>query len=82
MGRDREITNTPYTGLKTAWRRSVETFDQWKARVDEIVRERVIVGCDDLPDVDYRGLYQTGNTPEEAADFVIQNAVEDGYPQP
>jgi hypothetical protein len=53
-----------------------QTFKQWKAEVDEEIAAQCGMISDDLPDVDYRGLYETGNTPAEAADYAIEYANE------
>jgi hypothetical protein len=53
------------------------SFEQWKAKVDEVLAARLMgLMSDDLRDVDYRGLYEIGDTPSEAADYAIQNAQE------
>jgi hypothetical protein len=50
-------------------------FDDWRKAVDAIIADRVGgLTSDDLPDVDYRGLYETGKSPEEAARFAVRNA--------
>lgn len=53
-----------------------QSFSQWKKEVDEEIAARCGMISDDLPDVDYRGLYQTGDTPAEAAEYAIQYANE------
>lgn len=50
------------------------TYDEWKRLVDEVIRGRVGVSADDLPDVDYDGLFQSGNTPNQAARFALKEA--------
>ena len=52
------------------------TFAAWKKEVDAVLRRKTGMPSSALPDVDYWGLYVTGNTPEEAADFAYQNAKE------
>ena len=52
------------------------SFRDWRKAVDgELVR---LCGLPSsaLPDVDYWGLYVTGDTPEEAARFALDNAKE------
>lgn len=53
-----------------------QTFEQWIKQVDDEIKRRVYLGYLDLPDVDYRGLYECGDSPSEAAAFAIQNAIE------
>jgi hypothetical protein len=50
-------------------------FDVWKAKVDDRLVSKVGVSSDDLPDIPYRDLFDTGCTPEEAADVAIDNAM-------
>jgi hypothetical protein len=52
------------------------SFENWRREVDRVIADVVGMTADDLPDVDYRGLYATGNTPEEAAVFVVGNAAD------
>lgn len=50
------------------------TFDEWKKKVDAAVVRLCGLGADDLPDVDYWGMYEAGDTPTEAAREVVRNA--------
>jgi hypothetical protein len=52
------------------------TFEQWKKQVDREITSRVGLSADDLPDIDYRGLFMTKNTPRQAAVFAIRNAAD------
>lgn len=52
------------------------SFETWKRQVDAVLLKHTGLTSDDLPDVDYRGLYATGDTPSEAAHYVVQNAKE------
>lgn len=58
----------------------IDSFEQWQRDVDSVLSGAVGVTSDCLPDVDYWGLYQTGNTPSEAARYVLEVCAEDGYP--
>lgn len=49
-------------------------FDQWKAAVDEVIADVCGMISDDLPDVDYIGLHETGNTPHQAARHALKEA--------
>lgn len=49
------------------------TFHQWMNEASASLLRRCGMTADCLPDVDYQGLYRTGNTPDEAACFVIRN---------
>jgi hypothetical protein len=51
------------------------SFSAWKAGVDAEIRKRTGMISDDLPDVDYRGLYETGDSPAEAAEYAIDYAM-------
>jgi len=53
-----------------------ETFEQWKKKVDVELRKLCGMIGDDLPDVDYYSLYNSGDTPKEAAEYVFQYAQE------
>jgi hypothetical protein len=51
------------------------TFEQWKAKVDEIISDRIGgLTSDDLPDMCYRDLFDQEFTPDEAAQMSIENA--------
>lgn len=52
------------------------TFERWLALVDDEICRRLSLTHEDLPDVDYRALYDCGDTPPRAATFAIRNAVE------
>jgi len=50
-------------------------FDQWMEKVDYCVAMLFCgLSTSDLPDVDFWELFDGGDTPEEAALFVIENA--------
>ena len=53
-----------------------KSFESWKGDVDDICIQKYGMPSDSFPDVDYIGLYKTGNTPEEAVEFVIENYLE------
>jgi len=62
---------------RTAERKGVNMtdFDQWMEKVDYCVAMLFCgLSTSDLPDVDFWGLFDGGDTPEEAALFVIENA--------
>jgi len=44
------------------------TFEQWKEAVDKEVSAIIPLGCDDLPDVDYMGMYEDDMNPKDAAE--------------
>ena len=52
--------------------RPVRTFASWKARIALLVRERTGCGLDELPDHDYRSLFDRGLSAVEAAWAVIR----------
>src|SRR4051794_30300723 len=54
--------------------RPARTYEAWMAAVDAALVREVGVCSTDIPDVCYRDLYDSGCTPEEAADEAIENA--------
>ena len=52
------------------------SFQDWMDRVDVSLKAVVSMVLRDLPDVDYWGLYTTGNGPNEAALYVLRNALD------
>jgi uncharacterized Zn finger protein (UPF0148 family) len=58
-----------------SYRPNRPTFDVWMAKVDDTLVRKVGVSSADLPDVCYRDMYDTGSTPEEAADEAIENSM-------
>lgn len=50
------------------------TFDEWIKKVDAEVIKRVSLGYQDIPDCDYRGLFDSGDSPEEAAEFALDES--------
>lgn len=55
------------------------SFANWKCEVDKILIKVVGLPSEHLPDVDYRGLYNTGNSPKEAAEFCIQEGLDSDF---
>ncbi len=51
-------------------------FENWKAEVNQILENRVGVGCDDLPDFNYADAYDSGQTPKEVGEAVIAEALD------
>lgn len=52
------------------------TFEQWKNQVDEWLISSTGMTSEDLPDIDYFGLYEAGDSPKQAAKEAIRNARE------
>ena len=52
------------------------SFTEWKVKVDAYLTKKYGLVSDDLPDIDYRGLYESGDSPSEAAKEAIRNARE------
>lgn len=50
------------------------TFEAWMARVNRKLVGTCGLGCMDLPDADYRIMYDEGLTPREAAEEALQLA--------
>jgi hypothetical protein len=51
------------------------TYDKWMAEVDDALVRKVGVSSADMPDICYRDLYDSGYSPEEAADEAIENSM-------
>lgn len=45
----------------------------WLAKVDRVCNERTGLGYRDFPDIDYAGLHESGATPEEAVDALLES---------
>lgn len=43
-----------------------QTFDQWMKEVDRLLSEKIVLVSDDIPDLNYMQMYQTGKTPQYA----------------
>jgi len=54
--------------------REAKKFDAWMAEIDAIIGAKFGIGYDDLPDVDYTGMFEDGFTPKRAANAAIRNA--------
>lgn len=52
------------------------SFEKWLAEVDKILNRTYGLSHDDLPDIDYRSLYEDGATAIEAAEEAVENAME------
>ncbi len=50
------------------------TFDQWIKLVDKEVVKRVYIGYLDIPDVDYRSLFDSGESPSDAAEYALDES--------
>lgn len=50
------------------------SFEQWKAAVNREVIAICGLSCDDLPDVNYRDLYESEVTADDAAREVLTEA--------
>lgn len=65
IGENQDSMNTEETGFK-----------KWKQKVDTITQVKCGMTCDDLPDVDYWSMYESGVNPTAAANRVIKYAKE------
>lgn len=52
-------------------------FTAWKAEVNRIVENKFGLGCDDIPDQDYRAYFDSGLDPEGAAECVAEVIAEE-----
>jgi len=50
-----------------------KTFDAWMAEIDTIIGRLTGVGYDDLPDIDYTGMFDDGFTAKRAAMKALRN---------
>jgi hypothetical protein len=51
------------------------TFEQWMKAVDQVVGEIAFgLSLYDLPDLNYRDLYDSGATAQDAAEEALENA--------
>ena len=53
-----------------------EKFQAWLDSVDAIIKGRVGLSREDLPDIDYHSLFMAGRKPDAAAKQAIRNAKE------
>lgn len=51
-----------------------KTFAEWLEQVDLKVQARCGMSRDDLPDVNYRDMFDQGDSPSTAASYAIRNA--------
>lgn len=49
-------------------------FHIWKVLVDRHLVKMCEVSSEFLPDVDYRGMHASGDTPKEAAEYALEYA--------
>jgi len=52
-------------------------FEMWIREVDSEVAKILGMGASDLPDQNYRDLYEDGFSPKEAARAAVQKIIED-----
>lgn len=52
------------------------TYEAWKEQVNLEVTKLCGLGCDDLPDWDYRSAWQSGEDPRVTAKDVLENEME------
>ena len=50
------------------------SFDRWMAEVDAAVSQIAMLSVHDLPDLDFRSLYDGGESPQTAAREALENA--------
>lgn len=50
------------------------SFDRWLDAVDNILQGMIGLALDDLPDCNYRDMYDDGFLPYEAAKYAFQEA--------
>lgn len=49
-------------------------YEEWKSRVNRHIGNICGMSADDLPDVNYRDMYDSGCSPKEAANEALENA--------
>lgn len=52
-----------------------QEFESWKRRVDNELLKLSGMISDDLPDADYWSMFENGDTPKQAAKYVIRHAM-------
>ena len=70
-----EDSHETYCPDCTSFRPNRPTFENWMARVDDVLVRKVGVSSADLPDMAYADMYDEGITPEEAADRAIEDSM-------
>lgn len=50
------------------------TYDEWYEKIDSFIGEWIGLGVDDLPDMNYRDMYDQGDSPRDAALAAMENA--------
>ena len=50
------------------------TFKEWMAKVDRILNYNLGISYNDLPDIEYRLLFEDGTTAMEAVQIALKNA--------
>lgn len=50
------------------------SFEEWMSAVDRILLDKVSMVALDLPDIDYRDMYDDGRPPSAAANKAIREA--------
>lgn len=50
------------------------TYDAWVQAVDDAVRDTAGISIHDLPDIDFRGLYDDGDDPADVAADALTDA--------
>ena len=53
---------------------SSRTFESWMAAVDAAVSQMAFLSVHDLPDIDFRSLYDAGESPQTAAHEALEYA--------
>ena len=48
------------------------TYEQWVAKVDQVLTSRIGISMDDLPDWLSRDAFEDGLSPEEGADICLE----------
>lgn len=54
-----------------------KTFKEWMKEVDQILSSKYGFCVNDIPDVCYRDMYDSGNSPKTAADVAWRNAFDE-----
>tara|TARA_B110000914_G_C15326646_1_gene382758 strand:+ start:210 stop:446 length:237 start_codon:yes stop_codon:yes gene_type:complete len=50
---------------------SEQTFDEWKEKINSLVKSKIQINIDELPDMTYRNWYNNNNLEPDAISYII-----------
>ena len=48
-----------------------QTFDEWKEKINSLVKSKIQINIDELPDMTYRDWYENDNLEPDAISYII-----------